>query len=80
LSAVSDLYQNVLVIGHNPDLHSWVLSMAQREACPDKLVSDYPTSALTHLQWHAPAWYPLPRYQANVLAFVTGKMLLADML
>ena len=75
IQGIDNAVQHLLLIGHNPGLHSLVVSLAETykdEAAEDLLALKFPTSAFASLEIPAARWNDIAFGRGTLDRFVVG--------
>jgi phosphohistidine phosphatase len=70
LRSVDDAVGSVLVIGHNPGIHTLALELARSTAAAAEIDAKFPTAALATLEFRGSGWQALAPGSAELTAFV----------
>ena len=72
IRGLDDKHRTVLIIGHNPGLHAFALTLAGEGATDDltRLTSQFPTAALALLSFTSPHWRAVAPAKGWLEAFV----------
>jgi phosphohistidine phosphatase len=75
LQALPESVSSVMLIGHNPGLHSLALILASRGADLSQLEEKFPTGALATLVVRSESWTALGRGEAELVDYVVPRQL-----
>jgi phosphohistidine phosphatase len=75
LQALPESVSSVMLIGHNPGLHSLALVLASRGADLARLEAKFPTGALATLVLYSKSWSAVGRGQGELVDYVVPRQL-----